>query len=604
MDTRGYNLGCNQLAQPRKYLFRAEFGPSGMGKIRRSNSVRIWRVKQRVEKALRAASTLTLFAALLGAQLVMQSEPALAVTSLTAVQSLTVGHAHNCVLDYAGAASCWGQNDHGQLGNGTTTNSSVPVAVSGSLTFSSIDAGFNKTCAITTAGDAYCWGENISGQLGNGTATPDSNVPVLVSGGRTWASISVGYSFGCGVTTAGAGYCWGGIEGTTPVLVSGGLTWRTISAGGAFMCGVTTSNVGYCWRRGTEGQLGNGVLADTTTPSLVSGSLSWSTISAGEYNACGVTTTGVGYCWGNNSYGDLGNGGSGTVTTPSAVSGGHVFSSISMGYGVACGVTTAHVAKCWGANGLGAIGDGTNTDRNVPTTVTGGYSANTIGAGGGGECMLTTGAAVYCWGWNAYGQLGNSATTNTTSPVGVIGFAALDATALITAQILPSLTFTVAGRATTCNGQSSSGFQTGATATAVSFGHLNPAAIIGGAQNLSIATNAANGFIVYVRTTGTAPNVFRTAGGATLADVAGTHASPSASTAAGTAGFGYTTSDALIAFGSDKWAALTATSETVMTAAAGTTSKSVCTGFQATIAGNSIAGTYAAPVVYTAVPLF
>ncbi len=179
-----------------------------------------------------------------------------------------------------------------------------------------------------------------------------------------------------------------------------------------------------------------------------------------------------------------------------------------------------------------------------------------------------------------------------------------DAIGSIGGVVDPTLNFAVAGRASACNGQTSSGFQTGSTATAVGLGHLNSSIIGGGAQDLTLSTNAANGFSVYIRTNGTTPSVLRTSGGSTIADVTGTHVSPSASTSAGTAGFGYTTNDASIAFGANKWAALTTTDETVMTAAPGTLSKTTCTGFQATVTGTTPAGTYTAPVIYTAVPTF
>ncbi len=178
------------------------------------------------------------------------------------------------------------------------------------------------------------------------------------------------------------------------------------------------------------------------------------------------------------------------------------------------------------------------------------------------------------------------------------------ATVVITGVVEPTLTFSVAGRGTVCNGQSGASFQTGSTATAISLGHLNSSTISGSAQNLTLDTNAGGGFSVYVRTLGTTPNAFRTAGGASVADVSGTHASPSASLSAGTAGFGYTTSDASVAFGSNEWAKLTNSDETVMVGSAGVTSKSECTGFQATVASTSTAGSYSVAIVYTAVPLF
>ncbi len=177
-------------------------------------------------------------------------------------------------------------------------------------------------------------------------------------------------------------------------------------------------------------------------------------------------------------------------------------------------------------------------------------------------------------------------------------------TVSVTGVIDPTLTFTVGGRSSVCNGQSASNFQTGATATAVGLGHATASTIGGGAQDLTVATNAANGFNVYLRTTGTTPNAMRDGSGHAVADVSGTNASPGAAPVAGTPGFGYTSSDVSTAFTSNTWAKLTSTNGAVLVGSAGTVSKSACVGFEFAVAATTAAGVYSANVVYTAVPSF
>ena len=172
---------------------------------------------------------------------------------------------------------------------------------------------------MTTTGEAYCWGSNDSGRLGDGT-TAQRITPVLVSGGNSWASVSAGGDHTCGVTTASDAYCWGYNDngqlgdGTTrvhlgPHKVSGGHSWASVSADQNHTCGVTTADEAYCWGSNSNGQLGDGTTrANSTTPVLVSGVYSWASVSTGLLHTCGVTTTGEAYCWGSNGRGRLGDG--------------------------------------------------------------------------------------------------------------------------------------------------------------------------------------------------------------------------------------------------------------------------------------------------------
>jgi alpha-tubulin suppressor-like RCC1 family protein len=113
----------------------------------------------------------------------------------------------------AGGVRCWGYNEFGQLGDGTTTDHQMPVAVAGLPDSArAITTGGNFSCALKTDGGVACWGLNAAGQLGDGTYA-DSPAPVDVAGLANGVNaIAAGFYHICGVTTDGGVTCWGGNE--------------------------------------------------------------------------------------------------------------------------------------------------------------------------------------------------------------------------------------------------------------------------------------------------------------------------------------------------------------------------------------------------------
>jgi alpha-tubulin suppressor-like RCC1 family protein len=195
--------------------------------------------------------------------------------------SMTAAWEHTCGLTSAGAAWCWGSNWEGELGDNTTTERHTPVAVQqGGVTFTSIAAGSYHTCGLTGAGAAWCWGYNASGRLGD-NSTSDRHTPVAVQqGGVTFTSITAGRHGSCGLTSAGAAWCWGDnaygqlgdnttTDRHTPVAVGGGLSWSTITSSPSsdITCAVKLSTqLIYCWGWNSNGQLGDQTTTDRSSP--------------------------------------------------------------------------------------------------------------------------------------------------------------------------------------------------------------------------------------------------------------------------------------------------------------------------------------------------
>jgi len=290
--------------------------------------------------------------------------------------TVAAGGSHSCALTTLGTAFCWGDNTYGQLGDGTATSALTPVGVTGGLSFISLAAGEQHTCGVATGGSLYCWGRNGSGQLGDGSTT-NRAAPTLASGGLTFASVSAGIgAHTCALTSESAAYCWGRNtngqlgDATTndrlvPTAVAGGLTFASISAtGNEHSCGVTTGGAGYCWGWNFYGNLGDGSTTTRLSPTAVSGGLVFGSIAAGANGfSCGLTTAGAAYCWGVNNVGQLGDGTTAfSRTTPTAVTGGVTFSFLRAGFAHVSAVAANGSGYSWGA----VLGDGTSNRSSVP----------------------------------------------------------------------------------------------------------------------------------------------------------------------------------------------------------------------------------------------
>lgn len=389
--------------------------------------------------------------------------------------SVTSGGAHTCGVTDAGTAYCWGLNDHGQLGDGTTSERTAPVLVAGGHFFSSLRLGGAHTCGLTSNGTTYCWGSNDHGQLGDGSTT-DRTVPVPVAGELQFLyGLTLGESHTCGSVPVpldpdeGVVYCWGqngsgqlgdGTTGdrTTPLAVAGGPSISVVSAGGQHTCGLDLYGMGfaYCWGSNSNGQLDVGTTAGSLSPvriiligcgfgpptpggpSCPLGAVTpFENVTAGGAHTCAEAggsyyLSFAWYCWGGNGDGQLGEGTTTDRTAPVLVGGGRSFIAMSAGASHTCGIAghgdlsipgfwvTDGSAYCWGLNDHGQLGDGTTTTRTSPVPVAGGVRFLSLSAGSSHTCGVSA-LGVYCWGNNDHGQLGSGTTSDSAVPVKVVG---------------------------------------------------------------------------------------------------------------------------------------------------------------------------------------
>ena len=313
------------------------------------------------------------------------------------------GAFHTCAVDTSGDVQCWGTGGEGQLGNGGTSDSRLPVNVSLPSGAKALDValGLDHTCALLTNGSVMCWGDGSNGQLGAGWATTSSTTPVytstLGSSARTGVAIASGAGHVCVLLDDGSVVCWGyngwGGVGTgsftnmvVPTYVQSlssgsSRTATSIDAGYGHTCAITNAGP-LCWGKGDAGQLGDGQNQyNRATPQTVGSfgtGVSAVNITAGWGHTCASLSNGNLSCWGSEELGALG------PTTPSSTSiPGPQFNLSTNGTVVkistlnahTCVLTSVNDSWCWGFNHAGQLGDGVSTDRSVPTLVAG-YPGN------------------------------------------------------------------------------------------------------------------------------------------------------------------------------------------------------------------------------------
>lgn len=351
-------------------------------------------------------------------------------SSPTPYAAVSAGGQHACAVAN-GAVSCWGGNLSGQLGDGSTANSGVPIAVTGISTADSVSAGGSHTCATLADHSVRCWGNNDDGQLGDGSNT-ERHLPVSVQGINSATEIALGAYTTCALLQSGSVNCWGsgglgnGVPGGsyTPVAVQSITTAVHIAAGGSHACAVLQSGGVKCWGSNTFGQLGNGTSGGaSSTPVDVQGIANAVSVTAGQSSTCALLDDGTIKCWGGNFTGLVGDGTDTQRASPVAVQGISNATSVSTSQFNTCATLNSGSVKCWGSNYAGQLGAG-NSGKEVflPVAVKDISTATEVDVGGNFVCVRLLDGTLKCWGPDQAGQLGDGGIdVNSSTPVSVIG---------------------------------------------------------------------------------------------------------------------------------------------------------------------------------------
>lgn len=308
------------------------------------------------------------------------------VKNLSGVVVSAGGYYHTLALKNDGTIWIWGSNDYGQLGNGTLTNSNLPLQVENLSGVIAVAGGWAHSLAVKNDGTVWAWGNNESGQLGNGTFS-DSSLPVQVQNLSAVVAVAAGQQHSVALKNDGTVWAWGNgyvvnaETGSLPVQVHNLSGVVAVAAGDGHSLALKDDGTVWAWGSNWTGQLGNGTFTDSSLPVRVK-------------NLSGVVAVAAGY------YHSLALKNDGTV-------------------------------RAWGDDGVGELGKGTFSDKvNQPVQVKNLSGVVAVAGGGGHSLALKSDGMVWAWGLNDDGELGDDTITNSSLPVlvsGLSGVAAISA---------------------------------------------------------------------------------------------------------------------------------------------------------------------------------
>jgi alpha-tubulin suppressor-like RCC1 family protein len=354
----------------------------------------------------------------------------------SSVAMVSAGGHHACALiKEDGSVRCWGGNESGQLGNGSTLPVDGSVDIGNLTNIKEIQAGGHDdagfTCVIDEGAKAWCWGDNTSGQLGIDNKQNQSE-PNLVEGISNVEHLSLGSRHMCAIFNGGKVNCWGWDTVKASNTPSDWMTLNELpkitqlAAGGRHTCAIAENGDVYCWGYNGDGQCGQPLTEEfVQTPKKVAGIASVTTIAAGYFHSCAISNNQV-FCWGRNDCGQLGRGtycGSycpqpknmeacGEFAPAPVILNPTTPLGLDLGAYHSCIIGGSGTLRCWGRRDYGQAGTGGEpiiglgaTFLTTPAETTQTH-ALTLSLGAYFGCIITDNRGTQCWGRNDHGQLG------------------------------------------------------------------------------------------------------------------------------------------------------------------------------------------------------
>ena len=376
---------------------------------------------------------------------------------------ISAGLSHTLGIKSDGSLWAWGDNTFGELGNGTTISTTIPIRIGTESNWADIAAGEYHSLAVKSNGTLWAWGRNYYGTLGDGTNT-NRNAPVQeVLGHTDWKNVAGGGEFSIAIKTNGTMWGWGynvngqigtyfGNNPNYPFKINNDNNWLSISCGIAHTLALKSNGTLWAWGSNSNGALGIGSVATVYGPIQVGLASNWVNLASGGLHSMGIKGDGTLWAWGNNYDGELGDGTTVTKNAPVQVGTSTNWVSIAGGWFHSAALKSDGTLWAWGNNAYGQLASGAFTLPVLnPVQVGNELGWSSIAAGGYHIAGIKSYGTLFTWGRNSNGQLGDGSNigkndlvmpVNSTSNVSII----------VTVKQAPDLSIAVSPSDTVCAG--------------------------------------------------------------------------------------------------------------------------------------------------------